>query len=109
MLNNTHAPSLTDMVIENVSGAIDGDFVSGLTLADDTLTDTAVDFGPAQAARLHRRPRRHQRGRELPQRPQQHAGHRHGQRERRGVHGRLRLLEKEAPCGPSPGPRRALP
>jgi hypothetical protein len=39
VLNNTFAPSFTDMVIKDLSGGIDGDQVNGLTLADCTLTD----------------------------------------------------------------------
>jgi hypothetical protein len=43
----TYAPSLTDMVIENEE--LDATSVTGFTLADSTLTDTAVRFGSGPA------------------------------------------------------------
>jgi VCBS repeat-containing protein len=43
-LNQTYAPSLTDMAIENISGGIDVDDVNGLTLTDCTLSNTPVEF-----------------------------------------------------------------
>jgi hypothetical protein len=48
-LEHTYAPSFTDMVIENDGGGLEGDYVTGFTLADSTLTDTHVQFGAIEA------------------------------------------------------------
>jgi hypothetical protein len=43
-LNQTYKPSLTDMAIGDVWGGIDGSQVNGLTLADSTVGETALQF-----------------------------------------------------------------